>query len=142
MKPDLQTLRAFFARAPFMADLGVVPSDVGEGRVDSELTLAPRHLQHTGRVHAGVMVSMADHSMGAAAQTLAADGFVVITAELGTSLLRAAAGLRLLCKARVIKAGRQISFTEADVYCEGAGQTALVARVTATMALVAVKAAD
>ena len=83
----------------------------------------------------GVMVSMADHSMGMAAQTLAAEGLVVITAELSTSLLRAAGGERLVCEARVIKPGRSISFTEADVYCESAGQRVHVARASATMAL-------
>ena len=86
------------------------------------LLLAPRHLQHTGQVHAGVVVSMADHTMGIAAQTLAAEGFMVITAEVSTSLLRAAGGERLVCEARVVKPGRSISFTEADVYCESADQ--------------------
>jgi uncharacterized protein (TIGR00369 family) len=137
MKVDLPTLRAFFARAPFICELGVVPAQVAEGLVETELALAPRHLQHTGQVHAGVMVSMADHSMGAAAQTLAADGFVVITAELSTSLLRAASGERLICQARVLKPGRQISFTEADVFVERGGQRVLVAKASATMALTA-----
>ena len=54
MKIDLDTLRGFFA-PPFMVDLGIVPVAVGEGRVATELPLAPRHLQHTGQVHAGVM---------------------------------------------------------------------------------------
>lgn len=137
MHADLDTLRRFFAGAPFMADLGVVPSAVGEGRVTSELQLKPQHLQHTGQVHAGVMVTMADHSMGAAAQTLAADGYWVITAELSISLLRAAKGERLQCEARVLKPGRQISFTEAEVFCETQGQRVLVAKATATMALTA-----
>jgi uncharacterized protein (TIGR00369 family) len=135
MRVDLDTLRAFFCSAPFMADLGIVPVTVAEGRVDTELALAPRHFQHTGQVHAGVMVGMADHSMGAAAQTLADDGFVVITAELSTRLLRAAGGERLYCEARVLKRGRNISFTEADVFCDASGRRTHVARVSATMAL-------
>lgn len=135
MHADLDTLREFFARSPFMADLGIVPSAVTEGCVDSELTLAPRHFQHTGQVHAGVMVTMADHSMGAAAQTLADAGFVIITAELSVRLLRAAVGERLTCAARVIKRGRNISFTEADVYCDATGQRVHVMRASATMAV-------
>jgi uncharacterized protein (TIGR00369 family) len=142
MKIDLPTLRAFYARAPFVADLGIVPTHVDDGRVQSELTLAPRHFQHTGQVHAGVMVTMADHSMGAAAQTMAADGFVVITAELSTSLLRAASGERLICEARVLKPGRQICFTEAEVFAERGGQRVLVAKASATMALMAMNAAS
>ena len=135
MRMDLEALRALFRKAPFMVELGVEPHQVAEGLVHTTLQLAPRHLQHTGQVHAGVMVSMADHSMGLAAQTLAAEGHVVITAELSTSLLRAAGGDRLVCEARVIKPGRSISFTEADVYCESAGQRVHVARASATMAL-------
>jgi uncharacterized protein (TIGR00369 family) len=135
MHADLDTLRGFFASSPFMADLGIVPTAVAEGRVDSQLALARRHFQHTGQVHAGVMVTMADHSMGAAAQTLADTGFTVITAELSVRLLRAAVGDRLACEARVIKRGRNISFTEADVYCDAAGQRVHVMRAGATMAL-------
>ena len=134
---DLDTLRAFFASAPFMADLGIEPTAGGEGRVDTALALQARHYQHTGQVHAGVMVTMADHSMGAAAQTLAPEGFVIITAELSVRLLRAARGERLLCEARVTKPGRQISFTEADVWCQRGGERWHVLRAAATMALVA-----
>ncbi len=137
MKVDLDTLRAFFASAPFMADLGIEPTGGGDGRIDSALLLQPRHYQHNGKVHAGVMVTMADHSMGAAAQTLAPEGFVIITAELSTRLLRAARGERLLCEARVVKPGRQISFTEADVFVEADGRRVHVVRASATMALVA-----
>lgn len=135
LRIDLDTARAFFASAPFMADLGIVPVAVADGRMHTELVLTPRHYQHTGQVHAGVMVSMADHSMGAAAQTLADEGLVVITAELSTRLLRAAVGERLFCEARVIKRGRSISFTEADVYCQAAGERVHVVRASATMAL-------
>jgi uncharacterized protein (TIGR00369 family) len=137
MHADLDTLRRFFASAPFMADLGIEPTAAQPGRVDSVLALQARHHQHTGQVHAGVMVAMADHSMGAAAQTLAAEGFVIITAELSTRLLRAARGARLVCEARVVKAGRQLSFTEADVYVDSGGQRVHVMRAAATMALVA-----
>ena len=36
---DLDTVRAFFARAPFMVDLGVVPTAVSEGRCETEMAL-------------------------------------------------------------------------------------------------------
>ena len=137
MTPDLDTLRGFFGQAPFMVDLGVEPTAVSAGRVTTVLRLAPRHLQHTGRVHAGVMASMADHSMGAAAQTQAPTGLWALTAELKTSLLRAAQGENLVCEAQVIKAGRTLSFTEAEVYTESGGQRTLVMKASATMALVA-----
>lgn len=138
MKIDLETLRRFFAASPFMVDLGVEPTDAGEGRVTTELKLAGRHLQHTGQAHAGVMASLADHSMGAAAQTVAPEGHWILTAELKTSLLRPGRGERLVCEARVLKAGRMLSFTEAEVYAVTGGhgeQRTLVMKASATMAV-------
>jgi uncharacterized protein (TIGR00369 family) len=135
MNVDLETLRRFFAASPFMVDLGVEPTAVGEGTVSTELKLANRHLQHTGQAHAGVMASLADHSMGAAAQTVAPDGHWILTAELKTSLLRPGRGERLECEARVIKAGRMLSFTEAEVYAVSGEQRTLVMKASATMAV-------
>lgn len=134
---DLNAARAWFARAPFIADLGVEPTAIGEGTLSTQLRLQPRHFQHTGQVHAGVMGTMADHTMGIAAQTLAAEGFVIITAELKLSLLRPGQGERLECEARVIKPGRTLSFTEAEVFAFQGEQRVLVLKASATMALVA-----
>jgi len=132
---DLDTVRAFFAQAPFMVDLGVEPVAVAPGRLSTTLLIAERHLQHTGQVHAGVMAAMADHSMGAAAQTLAPAGHWALTAELKTAQLRPAKGERLVCEALVLKAGRNISFTEAEVYAEAGDRRTLVMKASATMAL-------
>jgi uncharacterized protein (TIGR00369 family) len=137
MQVDLPTLRRFFAQAPFMAELGAEPVDVREGFIASALALQRRHFQHTAQVHAGVMVTLADHSMGAATQTMAAEGHTIITAELSIRLLRAATGERLHCEARVLKPGRLVSFTEADVWCLQDDRRVHVMRAAATMALVA-----
>jgi uncharacterized protein (TIGR00369 family) len=134
---DLETLREIFRRTPFMADLGVEPVEVADGRVVTQLTIAPRHLQHTGVVHAGVMVALADHSMGAAAQTLAPAGQWVLTAEIKASLLRAGRGQRLECVATVLKPGRQLSFTEAEVFAIDGASRSLVLKASATMGFVA-----
>jgi uncharacterized protein (TIGR00369 family) len=132
---DLDTLRGFFRASPFMVDLGVEPTAVEPGRVQTQLALAPRHRQHTGVVHAGVIAALADHTMGAAAQTMAPDGHWVLTAEFKTNLLRGAAGEQLECIARVVKPGRQISFTEAEVYAVAGGERKLVATASGTMAV-------
>jgi uncharacterized protein (TIGR00369 family) len=133
---DLEGMRAIFRSAPFIVDLGVELTAAGEGTCSTVLALLPRHFQHTGQVHAGVSTTMADHSMGAAAQGLAPAGFVIITAELKVSLLRPARGERLVCEARVLKPGRQLSFTEAEVFAEQGGERTLVLKASATMALV------
>jgi uncharacterized protein (TIGR00369 family) len=136
MKIDLDTLKTVFRKSPFIMDLGMEPTAIGDGRVSTVLVLAPRHFQHTGVVHAGVMTTMADHSMGAAAQSVAPEGHWVLTAELKVSLLRGAQGERLVCEAHVLKPGRLVTFTEAEVYAEAAGgERTLVMKASATMAV-------
>jgi uncharacterized protein (TIGR00369 family) len=133
--PDLETLRRFFASAPFMADLGIEPFEASAGRVATRLPLSTRHLQHTGVVHAGVVGAMADHTMGASAQTMAAADHWVLTAEFKVSLLRAGRGQRLECVGVVVKPGRSVSFTEAEVFAIDGEQRTLVAKASATMAV-------
>jgi uncharacterized protein (TIGR00369 family) len=137
MNADLDTLREFFRSAPFMRELGIEPTESAPGRLTTAMAVHERFHQHTGQVHAGVMATLADHSMGAAAQTLAPDGHWVLTAELKTSLLRAGKGERLVCEAWVIKPGRSLSFTEAEVYAVSGGERTLVMKASATMAVVA-----
>jgi acyl-coenzyme A thioesterase PaaI-like protein len=52
-------------------------------------------------------------------------------------MLRAAKGERLECRAQVIKPGRSISFSEAEVYAVDGDHRELVAKASATMAVIA-----
>lgn len=137
--PSLDEVRAFFRRAPFIADLGLDIEAIDAGECTTSLAVAPRLLQHSGQVHAGVLTTLADHTAGAAAQTLAPEGSFVVTIELKISLLRPARGERLRCSARVLKPGKQVSFVEAEVYCAEGGGEQLAAKVSATMAMVSQK---
>ena len=84
-------------------------------------------------VHAGVQATLADHSAGAAAGTLMPADHVVLSVEFKIQLLRPAVGERLLCRAHVIRPGRQIVATESNVFaCRGEDEK-LVSKLTATM---------
>lgn len=134
---DLSRWQAVFDSAPFVAHLGIRVDAAEPGAVQTSLTLQPHHLQHTGAAHAGVVTTLADHSAGAAAQSSLAPGSgVCVTAELKLSLLRAAKGETLRCSARVIKPGRQLVFTESEVWCRDGEREQLVAKLSATMAVV------
>ena len=135
---SLEHARAIFAQAPFVADLGIEPTAVAKGRIETRLALQPRHLQHTGQVHAGVVTTLADHTAGAAAQSTLPAGAFAITAELKISLLRATRGTALTCTGHVVKAGRALVFTEAEVWAQDGDAAApvLVAKLSATMAVV------
>lgn len=137
MTAELDTLRAFFRASPFMVELGVEPVATAPGRCTTVMAIDPaRHHQHTGQVHAGVSTTLADHTMGAAAQTLLPPGRLALTAELKASLLRAGRGERLVCEATVIKPGRRLVFVEAEVHAEQGGVRRLVMKASATMAIV------
>jgi len=127
-------LRRIFRAAPFIADLGIEPISVADGTCVTHLELLPRHLQQDGFVHAGVQATMADHTAGAAAATVAQPGNIVLTTEFKIHLLRPARGQYLECIAKVLKPGRLLTIVESEVYCQSESRRVLVAKVIATMA--------
>jgi uncharacterized protein (TIGR00369 family) len=133
---DLATMKERFRCAPFVADVGLELESLGAGECVTCLDIEPRHLQQNGFVHAGVQATMADHSAGAAAFTCVAAGDSVVTVEFKLSLLRAARGERLVCRSRVLKSGTQFCFAESEVYCVSSGEERLVAKASATLAVV------
>jgi uncharacterized protein (TIGR00369 family) len=124
-----------FRAAPFIQQLGARLVRVSGGACESVLSLEQAHLQQDGYVHAGVQATLADHTAGAAAASLANEGQYVLTAEFKISLLRAARGDRLRCVARVLKPGSRLMFAESEVYCERGETAALVAKATVTLAV-------
>lgn len=134
--PLRERIGRIFDGAPFVGDLGIELVDVGPGRCETALTVAPRHMQHGGVVHAGVISTLADHTAGAAAQTLCALEQMVVTAEFKINLLRPGQGRRLVCRAQVLKAGRSLHVVEAEVHGEREGTPILVAKFNGTMAVV------
>lgn len=135
-QPTLEQLKAIFNRAPFIADLGIELESLAAGECTTSLRLQQRHLQQDGFVHAGVQATIADHTAGAAAATLAPEGRLVLTAEFSVKLLRAARGERLVCRAKVLKPGNQLVFVESEVFAATAEREVLVAKVSATMVVI------
>lgn len=134
--PISNEVQRIFARAPFIAELGLRLESLGQGECCTVLELQPRHLQQDGLVHAGVQATMADHTAGAAAATLVREGQAVVTAEFKINLLRAARGERLLCRSRVLKPGALFSVVESEVFFVSGGEEKLASKTTATIAIV------
>jgi uncharacterized protein (TIGR00369 family) len=131
-----ETLRRGFKQAPFIAHLGIELDDLGPGFCEASLAVQPWHMQQTQVVHAGVISTLADHCAGAAASTGLQPGEFVVTAEFKINLLRGARGERLRCRAEVLKPGRRLAVVEAQVWSESGGTAELVAKLSATMAVV------
>ncbi len=123
-----------FAQAAFPRELGIAFVDCGPGWCESSLQLEPRHLQQDRYVHAGVQATMADHTAGAAAATVLPAAGTVLTVEFKINLLRPGQGESLTCRAQVLKAGRNLSVVESEVYANSQNERALVSKATVTIA--------
>ena len=135
--PDYRaTIVHAFATSAFLVENGIVLVDCGPGWCEAEVAMSSRHLQHTGVPHAGVIATIADHTAGGAAMTLAESGWFVLTTNLNVSLLRGLVARRLVCRADVVKPGRSVSFAESTVEAElENGERQLVARATLTLSV-------
>ena len=131
------TVEQAFTHAAFIVDNGIRMDDCGPGWCESSVALSPRHLQHTGVPHAGLIATLADHTAGSAAISVASPGETVLTLEFKLSLLRGIAAHRLHCRADVIKPGSSVSFAESTVEAElPNGHRKLVARASVTLIVV------
>ena len=78
------------------------------------------------------MAALADTIAGFAAYTMTPLDKDVLTAELKVSFLRAAWGDELVAKGIVIKPGRNVHFSECEIYCDGK----LVSKASGTFSVV------
>lgn len=127
-----QRVRDSFARQTAMALLGASLERVAPGEVAIRLPFRADLAQQHGFFHAGVMTAIADSACGYSALSLMPAGAAVLTTELKVNLLAPGAGRSVVARARVVKAGRTLTVSLAEVFAEdGAGET-LVALMTAT----------
>lgn len=133
----MRDVSSIFDTAPFIQHLGIKVAHQAEGVCDTLTPIRPEHLQQDGYVHAGVLATVADHTAGGAAATLLPETQGVLSIEFKINLLRPAKGDALFCHSTVLRGGRTISVTEAEVYVRSAGQQdRLVAKATVTLAIV------
>lgn len=136
MDNNPREIERLFQSSPFIADIGLQLDSVASGEVRTSLILTKRHLQQDGFVHAGVQATIADHTAGAAAVTLLKAHQYVLTAEFKISLLRAAKGTRLSCRAKVLKAGKLLTVVESEVYSGDGEDIRLTSKAMVTVAVI------
>ncbi|PTL79721.1 PaaI family thioesterase [Vitiosangium sp. GDMCC 1.1324] len=138
--PDYaRRVEEIFRKAAFVMDVGYELVSIHPGRVETRLTVAPRHLQQDDVIHMGVQATMADHTAGSAAGSLIAEDQMVLTTGFTMNLLQAAVGQELRCRAQVLRAGRTLSVVESEVYAVARGEEKLVSKATVTLAVLARK---
>src|SRR4051794_19372709 len=110
-----------FRNARFIRTLGVELIGFGFGWCETKLEILPDHQQQHGFVHAGVLMTLADHTCGGAAASTVPDDKDVITVENKVSFLRPGSGAVLFCHGRVLRSGKTLIFTEAEISMERNG---------------------
>ena len=103
--PIAKTIRDSVGQQGFMNHIGAELSELKRG----SCTLV------NGLFHGGVTAFLVDNATTIAAAT--SRGQPALTAEYKLNLLSPASGDRLICRARVIKPGRQVAVVGADVFC-------------------------
>jgi uncharacterized protein (TIGR00369 family) len=132
-------VKQIFKNAPFIRSLGIELTAFGSGWCESCVRMIPALEQQHGLVHAGVLMTLADHTCGGAAATVAPEGRDVITVENKVSFLRPASGPQLFCRADVLRAGKRLVFVEAKVTSEQGNDGAMVAKASSTLAFIPIK---
>ena len=127
-------LRYIFRDIPYLEHLGIELADVGEGWCETRASLSGFLVQQDGYAHAGAIASLADHTAGGAAGTLVADDQTVVTVEFKINFLRPAVGNPLVCRSKVLRAGRKIIIAESEVLT-GAASDYLVAKAMVTLSV-------
>lgn len=139
---NLSLVREIFEKAAFVRSLGIELISCGRGWCETRVEASPVLRQQHGFVHAGVLMTLADHTCGGAAASTVPQGRDVLTVENKISFLRPASGESLVCRAEVLRAGRSLVFVEATVMAETAEQRTIVAKSSSTLAVIGAKDGD
>ena len=117
----------------FMRLVGAEISELARGFCCIAVDRKPELLQQHGFFHGGVTAFLVDNATTIAAATSRGQG--ALTAEYKLNLLSPATGQRLICRARVIKPGRQVAVVAADVFCLTDGVEKHTATALASIAM-------
>jgi uncharacterized protein (TIGR00369 family) len=136
--PIVQRIRKSIAAQGFMSHVGAELCELTRGTCTLAVDRRPELLQQHGLFHGGVTAFLVDNATTIAAAT--SRGQPALTAEYKLNLLSPATGERLICRARVIKAGRQVAVVAADVFCVTGGIERHTATALASIAMLSAEA--
>jgi uncharacterized protein (TIGR00369 family) len=113
--PYFQRVKASFDRQGMMVHLGARLLRVEKGLCEVALPYSDKVTQQQGGFHGGAMGALADIAGGYAALTLCPEGMEVVTVEYKVNFLAAFQQGEIVATGRVVKAGKRIIVTTAEV---------------------------
>ena len=111
-----ERVRASFNLQHAMSLIGAEMALVEPGYVEIHLPHKAEITQQHGFIHGGVVGMIADSAAGYAANTLTPADTSVLTVEYKMNLVAPADGQRLVARGEVVRPGRTLIVTRADVY--------------------------
>lgn len=128
-----ERVRASFQRQQAMALIGASLPVIEAGYTEIHLPHKEEITQQHGYIHGGVVGMIADSAAGYAASTLTAHETGVLTVEYKLNLLAPAEGQLLIAEGSVIRYGRTLIVTKAEVFAIKDGRKTLCAVMQQTI---------
>ena len=132
--PDFaEYVTASFGRQNAMHLIGATLQVVEHGRTEIHVQHWDGIEQQHGFVHGGVVGMIADSAAGYAAMSLVAATASVLTVEYKINLVAPADGEKLIARGQVVRPGRTLIVTKADVFAVKEGKETLCALMQQTI---------
>ncbi len=136
METNVRLVEEIFRDAKFLHTLGIELVGFGFGWCQTRMAAASALEQQHGFVHAGALMTLADHTCGGAAASTMPEDKDVLTVENKVSFLRPASGKEMACRATVLRTGTTLVFVEAEIVNDRDGATVVVAKASSTLAVI------
>ena len=128
-----ERVRASFRLQQAMSLIGAELPVVEPGYTEIHLPFKAEISQQHGFIHGGVVGMIADSAAGYAANTLTPADTSVLTVEYKLNLVAPADGERLVARGEVVKPGRTLIITKAEVFAIREGKWTLCALMQQTI---------
>ena len=128
-----QRVRTSFARQHAMSLIRATLPVVEAGRTEIHLPHWEGIEQQHGFIHGGVVGMIADSAAGYAAMTLVSASASVLTVEYKMNLVAPADGEKLIARGKVVRPGRTLVVTQAEVFAVKDGKEKLCALMQQTI---------
>jgi uncharacterized protein (TIGR00369 family) len=132
--PDFERrVRESFARQRIMAFMGARMETVGPGYCEIHLPYRQELTQQHNYIHGGVVGTIADSAGGYAGFTLMEANTSVLTVEYKLNLVAPADGQWFIARGNVIRSGKNLVISSADVFAVRNGEEHLCATMLQTL---------
>ena len=128
-----ERVRASFERQNAMSLIRASLPVIEHGRTEIHLPHWPGVEQQHGFVHGGVVGMIADSAAGYAAMSLVSPSASVLTVEYKMNLVAPADGEQLIARGKVVRPGRTLIVTQAEVFALKDGRETLCALMQQTI---------